>query len=140
MTSYPTPLSLLLERTLKQRWFLFFAIAAAMVVASPAATDPVGIVLLERVSSSSFKTESIEYVRMGQTIRLRLHQTIVLTYMESCVRETITGGTVIIGIDRSEVQSGDVERIRVQCEAGKMILTGAQSPIAGRTFRGIGDR
>jgi hypothetical protein len=137
MTSYPNPLSLLSERTPKQRWLLFFTIAAAMVVASPAVADPLEVALLERIGSSSFNTDSIEYVRAGQSIRLRRQQTIVLTYMESCIRETITGGTVIIGSDSSEVQSGDVERVRVQCGAGKIVLTGAQNAIAGRTFRGI---
>jgi hypothetical protein len=131
MTSYPNPL------TSKQRWLLFFTIAAAMVFTSPAVADPLEVAVLERVSSGSFNTDSIEYVRTGQSIRLRRQQTVVLTYMDSCVREIITGGTVIIGIDRSEVQSGDVERVRVQCGAGKIVLTGAQNAIAGRTFRGI---
>jgi len=107
-----------------------------MVVASPAVADPLEVALLERVSSSSLNTDSMEYVRTGQIIKLRRQQTIVLTYMDSCVREIITGGTVIIGIDRSEVQSGDVESVRVPCGAGKLVLTGAQNAIAGRTFRG----
>jgi hypothetical protein len=136
MTSYPNPLSFPSERTPKQRWLLFFAIAAAMVVASPAVADPLEVALLERVSSSSLNTDSMEYVRTGQIIKLRRQQTIVLTYMDSCVREIITGGTVIIGIDRSEVQSGDVESMRVPCGVGKLVLTGAQNAIAGRTFRG----
>jgi hypothetical protein len=56
--------------------------------------------------------------------------------MRSCVRETITGGTVTVGTDRSEVQSGNVTRASAQCDAGKVLLTGEQGQIAGRTFRG----
>src|SRR5258706_15347656 len=54
--------------------------------------------------------EFMDYVRAGQVIRLGPHQTIVLSYMASCVRETITGGTVTVGTQRSEVQSGHVRR------------------------------
>jgi hypothetical protein len=109
------------------------AIAGAMVLASSAAADPIGVALLERVSSNSLSVDVMEYVRVGQIIRLDPHETIVLSYMSSCLRETITGGTVTVGKDWSEVQSGEG-----QCGGGKMILTGAQRPIAGRTFRGVG--
>ena len=114
------------------------AIAGAMVLASSAAADPVGVALLERVSSNSLSVDVMEYVRVGQIIRLDPHETIVLNYMSSCLRETITGGTVTVGTDWSEVKSGDVQRLRGQCGGAKMTLTGAQTPIAGRTFRGLG--
>jgi hypothetical protein len=78
----------------------------------------------------------MDYVQAGQIIRLGPHQTIVLSYMSSCLRETITGGTVTVGTDWSEVQSGEVRRLRGQCDAGKMVLTGAQTHIGGRAFRG----
>jgi hypothetical protein len=33
----------------------------------------------------------MDYVQAGQIIRLGPHETIVLSYMSSCLRETITG-------------------------------------------------
>ena len=78
----------------------------------------------------------MDYLKTGQVIRLGPRDTLVLTYMTSCVRETITGGTVTIGADLSEVQSGQVVRTRGQCGVGKMVLTSVQTPIGGRTFRG----
>ena len=48
----------------------------------------------------------------------------------------IDRGTVTVGTDWSEVQSGEIRRLRGQCDAGKMVLTGAQTHIGGRTFRG----
>jgi hypothetical protein len=80
----------------------------------------------------------MDYVRTGEVIRLGARDTLVLTYMTSCIRETITGGIVTIGTDWSEVQSGQVLRMRGQCGVGKTVLTGAQTPIGGRTFRGPG--
>ena len=80
----------------------------------------------------------MDYVRAGQIIRLGPRDTIVLTYMSSCLRETITGGVITIGTDWSGVQSGEVQRLPGQCGSGKIVLTGVQIPIAGRTFRGPG--
>jgi hypothetical protein len=137
MTSNSRAISGFSERTPSQARLALLAIAGAMVLASAAAADPVEVALLERVSSNSVSGD-MEYVRAGQIIRLGPRETIVLSYMSSCLRETITGGTVTVGKDWSEVQSGEVQRLRAQCGGGKMILTGAQSPLAGRTFRGVG--
>jgi hypothetical protein len=138
MTSNSRAISGFSERTPSQARLALLAIAGAMVLASPAAADPVEVALLERVSSNSLGVNLMEYVRAGQVIRLGPQDTIVLSYMSSCLRETITGGTVTVGTDWSEVQSGKVQRLRGQCGGGKITLTGAQSPIAGRTFRGLG--
>jgi hypothetical protein len=70
------------------------ALAGAVAVALPAAADPTGIALIESLTGNPSGVEVMDYVRAGQVIRLAPHQTIVLSYMASCVRETITGGTV----------------------------------------------
>ncbi len=115
-----------------------FAVAGAMALASPAAADPFGTALVESVSSVSAGVELMDYVRTGQTIRLASGETIVLSYMSSCLREAITGGTVIIGTDRSEVHAGDVKRTRVPCDVGQFVLTGGFNQVGGRAFRGVG--
>jgi hypothetical protein len=109
-----------------------------MALTSGAAAGPIEVALVEGTNGNSLSVKSLDYVRAGQIIRLGPHDTIVLRYLSSCLRETITGGTVTVGPDWSEVQSGEVQRLRGECGAGKMVLTGAQSPIAGRTFRGPG--
>ena len=123
-------------RTVGQARLATLAVAGAMAVASAAAADPIEVALVESVSSKSPGVEFMDYVQAGQIIRLGPHQTIVLSYMSSCLRETITGGTVTVGTDWSEVQSGEVRRLRGQCNAGKIELTGGESLIAGRIFRG----
>jgi energy-converting hydrogenase Eha subunit C len=113
------------------------AVAGAVaIIASAAAAAPLEVALVESLTSNSPGVEFMDYVQAGQIIRLGAHETIVLSYMTSCVRETITGGTVTVGTDWSEVQSGEVRRARGQCDTGTMVLTGAQSHIGGRTFRG----
>ena len=47
-----------------------------------------------------------------------------------------TGGTVTVGTQRSEVQSGHVRRIEGHCYSGRMELTGEEVHVGGRVFRG----
>ena len=103
-------------------------------VASPAAADPTGIAVVEGLTGNPSGLEFMDYVRAGQVIRLGPHQTIVLSYMVSCVRETITGGTVTVGTQRSEVQSGHVRRIEGHCYSGRMELTGEEAHVGGESF------
>jgi len=112
------------------------AAAGAVMIASAAAASPIEVALVENLTSNSSDVSYMDYLKTGQVIRLGPRDTLVLTYMTSCVRETITGGTVTIGTDWSEVQSGQVVRTRGQCGVGKMVLTGAQTAIGGRSFRG----
>jgi hypothetical protein len=108
--------------------------AGALAIIPAAAGD--AIALVESVTSHSQRVELMTYAHVGQVIRLSPDQTMVLSYRDSCVRETITGGTVTVGIEHSEVQSGDVKRVNGSCDAGKVELTGAQTAISGRAYRG----
>lgn len=112
------------------------AAAGAMMFASAAAAGPIEVALVESMSGNTSTVGYMDYLKPGQVIRLGARDTLVLTYMSSCVRETIRGGTVTIGTDSSDVQSGEVVRFRGECGVGKIVLTGAQTPIGGRTFRG----
>jgi hypothetical protein len=129
----------LLSRFLARTAGCALVLAGVVAFASVAtAADPADVALVESISGNSSGVEFMDYLHLGQVVRLGTHETIVLSYKASCVRETITGGTVTIGIDRSQVQSGEVKRFVGQCGAGKMEPTGTQSAIAvaGRTFRG----
>jgi hypothetical protein len=112
-------------------------VAGAVAVAFVVAAAPVQVALVEDVTGNPAGVEFMDYLETGKIIELGPHDSIVLSYMSSCVQETITGGTVTIGTDQSEVQSGSVKRTRVQCDAGKMLLGGEQaSPLAGSVLRG----
>ena len=50
---------------------------------------------------------------MGESDRL------VIGYFNSCWREVIIGGTVLVGKEDSEVTGGTVERRKVRCDTGK---------------------
>jgi hypothetical protein len=52
-------------------------------------------------------------------------------------QETITGGTVIIGIDHSEVRGGKVTRTKLDCGSNLFELTGSTAQVAGRALRSL---
>jgi hypothetical protein len=112
------------------------AIAGGVAAGSVAAAAPVQVALVENVTGNPAGAEFMDYLETGKIIELGPRDTIVLSYMSSCVRETITGGTVTVGTDRSEVQAGKVARTTVPCDAGKMLLAADQAAqFGGRIFR-----
>ena len=112
------------------------ALAAAALLAAPSGAAANEVAMVESINGNSSGVQFMDYLHAGQVIRLAPHETMVLSYRASCVRETITGGTVTIGSDGSQVQAGEIKRFDGRCGTGKMVLTGAQNDIGGRPFRG----
>jgi hypothetical protein len=117
------------------------AVAVASLIAAVSvatAAEPSESALVESVSGNLRDVQPMDYVRVGEIIRLGPYGTIVLSYKASCVREMITGGIVTIGTEHSYVRSGEIRSLGSQCDTGKMVPTDADSyvTVAGRTFRG----
>ena len=110
---------------------LFIALGAliAGLVSQAQAQAPVAVV--EDVSGKTAGVEFMDYVSAGQVIRLGPGDKLVLGYMKSCWQETITGGTVTVGAQQSEVKGGSVKRAKVECDGGKMQLTAQQANKSG---------
>jgi hypothetical protein len=103
---------------------------------SLAASAPLQVALVEDITGKPAGVELMDYVEVGKVIQLDQNDTLVLSYMSSCMRETITGGTVTVGNDQSEVQSGKVTRTKVRCDPGKLLFNERQGQAAGVAFRG----
>src|SRR5215468_9565426 len=116
-------------------------LVAAVAVAAPqvAASAPAPLVptaLVEDVNSTTADVGFMDYVGSGQVIKLQPRDVLVLSYLKSCEHETITGGTVTVGAEQSEVQDGQVVRTKVACEGGRIRLTSQQaSKSAASAFR-----
>jgi len=115
-------------------------VAALCAVASQASAHvPAPLVptaLVEDVNSTTGDIEFMDYVGNGQVIKLEPRDTLVLSYLKSCEHETITGGTVIVGAERSDVRDGQIVRAKVPCDGGKMRLSSQQaSKSAASAFR-----
>ncbi len=92
---------------------------------APAPLAPTALV--EDVTSATADVAFMDYVGRGQVIRLAPGDKLVLSYLKSCEQETITGGTVTVGFDKSDVQDGAVARIKVPCDGGNIELSSAQA-------------
>jgi hypothetical protein len=92
------------------------AIALIGLTGTAAAQAPVAIV--EDVQGKVAGVEFMDYVAPGKVIKIGPAGSVVLGYMKSCRRETITGvGTVIVGAEESMVHLGDVKASTVQCDS-----------------------
>lgn len=114
-------------------------VCGILVFATPLSVFAQGpVALVEDVTGNPGGVAFMEYVDTGKVIRLDAQDTIVLSYLKSCVRETITGGTITVGSDQSDVQSGKLERTKVNCDASKMILNSHPADeAAGSIFRSL---
>lgn len=116
------------------------ALAAVLIIATEASgrvpAPLIPTALVEDVKSTTADVEFMDYIGSGQVIRLQPRDVLVLSYLKSCEYETITGGTVFVGAERSEVQGGKIARAKVPCDGGKMRLTPQQaSASAASAFR-----
>src|SRR5262245_42297683 len=114
--------------------------ATVLIAATPGyARAPAPLVptaLVEDVKSATAGVEFMDYVGNRQVINLGPADVLVLSYLKSCEHETITGGTVTVGTERSQVQDGKVVRGKVPCDGGKMQLSAQQaSQSAASSFR-----
>ncbi len=101
--------------------------AAATQVSAHAPAPMIPTALVEDVKSATADVEFMDYVGNGQVIKLGPGDVLVLSYLKSCEHETITGGTVIVGAERSEVRDGQVVEAKVPCDGGKIRLTSQQA-------------
>src|SRR6202022_3244376 len=83
-----------------------------------AAQTPVAVV--EDVQGKVTGVEFMDYVAPGKVIKLGPGGMVVLGYMKTCWRETITGiGTVIVGAEERMVHLGEVKAGKVQCDSSQ---------------------
>jgi hypothetical protein len=102
-------------------------VAATTQVSARAPAPLVPTALVEDVTSATADVEFMDYVGNRQVIKLGPSDILVLSYLKSCEHETITGGTVVVGADRSEVQGGQVVRTKVPCDGGNIQLSAQQA-------------
>ena len=104
---------------------------------SATAQTPAAVV--EEVQGNVTGAEFMDYVAPGKVIKLGSGASVVLGYMKSCRRETISGtGTVIVGQDESKVHLAEVEGARTECDpAQAQATTRATSDVAATVVRSV---
>lgn len=113
-----------------------FLLAAAPFLLAAAPQGPAAIV--EDLDGHPEGIQLMDYVTPGEVIKLGAKDTIVLGYLTSCKRETITGGTVTVGTDHSDIAGGSIQRTTSQCGGGYMVLnTQLADKSAAAAFRQV---
>ncbi|MGY3545327.1 hypothetical protein ACVWZ4_000779 [Bradyrhizobium sp. USDA 4472] len=108
-----------------------FCLTAPAIAESPAA-------IVEDVQGKVDGVEFMDYVAPGKIIKLGPKAGITLSYLKSCLRETITEGVVLVGTEQSTVQLGKVERAKVPCDANAAQLSEREAnQSAATTFRSL---
>lgn len=101
-----------------------FAVLAFMTGAAGAASP---VAMVEDVSGTSAGVGPLDYLVAGKAIRLAAADTLILDYLHSCIRETITGSALVVGAEQSAVHGGKVTRETVACDGGQLQLTADQA-------------
>ena len=79
------------------------------------------VALVEEVKGRVAGVAEMDYMTTGKVVRLTPQDRLVLSYLNSCQRETITGGVVTVGTERSDVRDGNVQRETIACDAGRLV-------------------
>jgi len=120
-----------------------FILAGALLCGLPALAQqkgPAPAAIIEDVTGKVHGAAPLEYVEAGRTINAK-DGSVVLSYLLSCKRETITGGTMVVGERESAITGGHVERADVRCDGGKLVLADAQAGKSGAmAYRGTNSK
>jgi hypothetical protein len=84
------------------------------------AGEPVAIV--EDIEAAGAKIQFMDYLGVGRVVELGASGRLELGYLLSCQHETISGGRVTVGRQRSQGEGGQVERGLVECDGDKLRL------------------
>jgi hypothetical protein len=107
------------------------------IVLCPAVAAAQAVAILEEIAGAAGKHEAFDELKAGERLELGQGGRAVIGYLGSCARETIDGGTVVIGKNQSQIEGGKVQRETVACEATQLVLTDQEAgQSATVVFRG----
>jgi hypothetical protein len=117
---------------------LLIATITLIGLTSAAVAEP-PVALVEELQGKVTGAEFMDYVTPGQVIKIGPGGAIVLSYLKSCRRESISGiGTVIVGSDASKVHLSDVKDETIACDADHAHATVRETSEAAATIvRGL---
>lgn len=109
-----------------------------LALATPAAAQsPVAVV--EEIQGKVTGAEFMDYVTPKSVIKIGDGGSVVLSYLKSCRRETISGtGTVIVGNEESTVHLADLKAEKTNCDSSQAHVTKREtSGVAATVLRSV---
>lgn len=95
---------------------------------SPARAEPVAIV---EEAPAHTGLLFMDYLDAGTAFELAPAEKLVVSYLKSCLRETIIGGRVLVGFEKSSVKGGEISRDEYDCSGRGMKLAPSQAQESG---------
>ena len=95
------------------------------------AADTTPVAVDEDISVEMDDLQFMDLLEQGRVIKLGDGQSVTLGYIRSCTREIISGGTITVGRDKSNVAGGAIERELVDCDGGDLQPSAGQLQTAG---------
>jgi hypothetical protein len=85
------------------------------------------VAIVEDTSGATPGVEPLDLLPEGREISLQPDSGLIISYLDSCQRENIRGGKIIIGKVQSDVTDGHVARRRISCDPAALALTPEQA-------------
>ena len=101
------------------RLTLLSALIVTSVSASSTQAEPVA--LIEDISAQRKNFQIMDFLDVGTKIVLKADETLKLGYLNSCIQESIRGGTITVGEAKSLVVGGQVTRKLLTCEGNSKV-------------------
>jgi hypothetical protein len=113
----------------------FAVVSAALILLSicggqAAAQNAAPAAVVEEVSEG-VGVRAFDYLWVGDEVVLDDDQTIVLGYLRSCERESVSGGALVVGERASVVTGGRTQRETVDCDGGQVELSRSEAAASG---------
>lgn len=115
--------------------FVLVALIGGLTMAGPALAQQKAAAVVEDLSPSVAGIEVFDFLETGRVIKLPANGKITLGYMQSCLRETITGGTITIGAQSSTVSDGKVQQEQLKCAANLALGSSQAGKSGAMVFR-----
>jgi hypothetical protein len=115
-----------------------FGFAFGCAVAAAADAEPA--VIVEDMRPDIAGLELLALLEPGEVIVVPAGGKLILGYLRSCQRETISGGRVVIGVSESAITGGTVDRSKVDCPGGGRASGHGVQVMAGISVRGLGNQ
>jgi hypothetical protein len=121
------------------RFIPLFAAAAALLSSAAALPAPAAAqggqqpAAIVEGAVGTGDVEFMDYLYEGQTFSLKPGERVDLGYLQSCLEETITGGDVTVGRERSAVTNGIIQRRKIECDGNRLSLSGNAAAAADRS-------
>ena len=98
---------------------LLSVLVAASISVSWAQAEPVA--LIEDISVQRENFQIMDFLDVGTKIDLKGNETLKLGYLNSCIQESIRGGSITVGEQKSFVVGGQVTRKLLTCEGNAKV-------------------